>query len=74
MYADYTFTMRLRNSFLLHPGEPGIDPSTVEVGHDYVKLPPVKAAEEWKATLALNELPEEVCCFSKLKPRFYNFP
>ena len=52
--------MRIRDTFLLHPGEAGIDPSTVEVGHDYVKLPDIKAAEEWKATFGLYELPEEV--------------
>jgi len=53
--------MKHRVTYLLHEGEPGVDPASLEVEEDRLEVPELRAAREWRTTLGLNELPEEVC-------------
>jgi hypothetical protein len=51
--------MKQRITYLLHePG--GIDPASLDITNDSIKLPNLKAAKEWRVTLATKELPQEV--------------
>jgi len=52
--------MKHRITYLLHSGEPGIDPSTIQVTPDSITTGPTKAAQEWRVTIALLDLPNEV--------------
>ena len=52
--------MKHRITYLLHDGEPGIDPSTVQVTPDSITTGPTKAAQEWRVTVGLLDLPNEV--------------
>lgn len=51
--------MKQRITYLLHQIG-GIDPATLEVGKDYLQLPGLQAAKEWRVTLGTRELPQEV--------------
>lgn len=51
--------MKQRITYLLHEAG-GIDPATLDVGSDSIKLPGLKAAKEWRVTLGTRELPKEV--------------
>ncbi|KAH0423580.1 hypothetical protein KCU90_g8692, partial [Aureobasidium melanogenum] len=51
--------MKQRITYLLHEAG-GVDPATLNVGSDSIKLPGLKAAKEWRVTLGTRELPKEV--------------
>ncbi|KAG9834123.1 PIG-X-domain-containing protein, partial [Aureobasidium melanogenum] len=51
--------MKQRITYLLHEAG-GVDPATLDVGSDSIKLPGLKAAKEWRVTLGTRELPKEV--------------
>ncbi|THW57163.1 PIG-X-domain-containing protein [Aureobasidium pullulans] len=51
--------MKQRITYLLHEAG-GVDPETLDVGKDSIKLPGLKAAKEWRVTLGTRELPKEV--------------
>lgn len=55
-----TYKMKHRITYLLHEGEPGIDPSTVQVTPDSVTSGPTRAVQEWRVTVGLLDLPNEV--------------
>ncbi|KAI4726762.1 PIG-X-domain-containing protein [Aureobasidium sp. EXF-10728] len=50
--------MKQRVTYLLHEAG-GVDPTTLDVSNDSIKLPGVKAAKEWRVTLGTRELPKE---------------
>lgn len=60
--------MKQRITYLLHEAG-GVDPETLDVGKDSIKLPGLKAAKEWRVTLGTRELPKEVwrCLLSELE-------
>ncbi|KAG9531599.1 PIG-X-domain-containing protein, partial [Aureobasidium melanogenum] len=51
--------MKQRITYLLHEAG-GVDPATLDVDSDSIKLPGLKAAKEWRVTLGTRELPKEV--------------
>lgn len=51
--------MKQRITYLLHDAG-GVDPATLDVGSDSIKLPGLKAAKEWRLTVGTRELPKEV--------------
>lgn len=53
------YTMKQRVTYLLHESG-GIDPATLDITKDSLKLPGIKAAKEWRITLGTRELPQEV--------------
>lgn len=52
--------MKERVTFLLHVGEEGFDPASLNVGKDGLTVPPIKAAKEHRITFGLSELTQEV--------------
>jgi len=51
--------MKQRITYLLHEAG-GVDPTTLDVKNDSIKLPGLKAAKEWRLTVGTRELPKEV--------------
>lgn len=51
--------MKQRITYLLHDAG-GVDPATLDVTSDSIKLPGLKAAKEWRVTVGTRELPKEV--------------
>jgi hypothetical protein len=58
--------MKQRITYLLHEAG-GVDPATLDVTGDSIKLPGLKAAKEWRLTLGTRDLPKEVWRCSLLK-------
>ena len=52
--------MKHRITYLVHDGESIPDPENIKVTKDSVAVPPVGAAEEWRVTMGLEDLPQEV--------------
>ncbi|KAK8225587.1 PIG-X [Phyllosticta capitalensis] len=52
--------MKERVTFLLHVGEEGFDPASLNVGKDGLTVPPIKAAKEHRITFGLSELTQEI--------------
>ncbi|GAB7342649.1 hypothetical protein MBLNU457_g0808t1 [Dothideomycetes sp. NU457] len=52
--------MKHRITYLLHEGEPGTDPSTIQVTHDSISSGLTRAASEWRVTVGLLDLPNEL--------------
>lgn len=52
--------MKERITYILADGEEGVNPATVQVNADSVKLPGFKAAKEWRITLSTTDLPDSV--------------
>ncbi|KAF2226533.1 PIG-X [Elsinoe ampelina] len=52
--------MKERITYLLADGEPGVNPADVLVAEDAIQLPGILAAKEWRITIGVDQLPEEV--------------
>lgn len=55
-------TMKQRITYLLRKADAqgGVDPDTISVGKDSLRIPRVDAAKEWRITVGASELPQEV--------------
>lgn len=63
--------MKQRITYLLPEGT-GIGPADINVGNDSLDFTHAgEAGEEWRLTLGLNDLPEEVRCSTRR--RIYDF-
>lgn len=51
--------MKQRITYLLRDAG-GVDPATLAVGDDSLKIPGLKGAKEWRVTVGVKELPKEV--------------
>jgi hypothetical protein len=54
--------MKQRITYLLRKidQQGGVDPATLAVGSDSLKIPGVDGAKEWRITVGASELPREV--------------
>ena len=55
--------MKHRITYLVHEEESIPDPESIQVTKDSVSVPPVRAAEEWRVTMGLLDLPQEVVSY-----------
>lgn len=54
--------MKQRITYLLRNAheQGGVDPATLDVGKDFLKIPGLDGAKEWRITAGASELPQEV--------------
>ncbi|GAM84209.1 hypothetical protein ANO11243_022020 [Dothideomycetidae sp. 11243] len=52
--------MKERITYILAEGEAGVNPATIEVTPDSLKLPGLRAAKEWRITLSTRDLPQSL--------------
>ena len=62
LFPDIATIMKQRITYLLRNAheEGGVDPATLSVGKDSIKIPGIDAAKEWRITVGASELPQEV--------------
>lgn len=53
--------MKQRITYLVRDTQGGVDPASLGVGSDSLKIPGIDAAKEWRITVGVKELPREVC-------------
>ena len=63
----WRITMKQRITYLLRKtdSQGGVDPATLEVTKDSLRIPSIDAAKEWRITVGAKEVPQEVhiTCF-----------
>lgn len=52
--------MKQRITYLVRGTQGGVDPATLVVSKDSLKVPGIDAAKEWRITVGVKELPREV--------------
>lgn len=58
---EYVFLdMKHRITYLLHGADDAVDPKKLDVKKDSLRVPKLDAAKEWRATIGVSDLPQEV--------------